>query len=1846
MTRVAGLFKASWVVIFLVIVTGSIFFYHSESATSRREAIEYLYTVAKMKTSEIETWRMEQLSDANVLMESPFLSEVISEFTQIPSPETIDKLMIRMKSLMVHHQYMDVLLVDSAGSILMSVSGQSGPIHEMALGSVRESLSQHVALITDLHFGANQSPVHMDVISPFYSKKEGLPIAALIVQIPAEKFLYPLITAWPQPDKTAETYLVRKEGESVLVLNDLKYRANTALSLRIPLSQTHCPSVMAVKGNNAFTEGVDYRGTEVFWASMPVPDTEWYIITKIDKAEILSKWRFMAATIIAANMMLFVLSLLVFNIFWQRNERNNLKSLLDIRNEQYVSEERYRTTLLSIGDGVIVVDSRGRIDFMNNIAEILTGWKSEEAGTRPLEDVFCIVDETTREPLTNPVESALHQGITVSLSNHTLLVSRNGREISIADSCAPVRNKEDHIIGAVLVFRDQTYERESTRALRISEERFRNTIENMLEGYQILDHDWRYLYLNKVAAQQGRRNVAEFLGRRIFDVFPGFEKSEAFSVMKECMENKIDRQYESLFITDDGEHNWFQLSIQSTMDGLFILSLDITERKRNEEIVRLANERMRSVVDANIIGIVIADTMGNVIDANDYYLGLIGHTREELISGVVDWRKITPPEWLSADEKAIIELRTHGKCTPYEKEYVRRDGTRISVLLTDVMLPGPEEQIIGMVSDLSSIRKTEAALKESAERLALACDAGGVGIWELDLVNNVLLWDEEMYRLYGTSPNDFQGNYDAWKSRLHPDDLKRSESDLEMAIATFKDFESEFRVIWPDESIHYISAHARIRFDKEGTPLSMLGTNYETTRRKKAEQELIDSRARYQTLFEEATEGIAVVDAQSGVFIDCNHMFIQLTEYSLEELIGKHHSILHACNTDPLEDRNGCIFDPDWSNRENNPHLTKEILTKSGKTCHVEVKSNRLFVDNRSVIQGYFRDITAEINYQLERETTVKILHLLNEKNDIRELLRGITGLLCQWIGCEAIGIRLHDGADYPYYETRGFTDEFIEKENFLCEHHEGMPMISNPDEFSALACMCGNILSGYYDSSLPCFTEKGSFWTNCATELITLPGLNAYRENSRGYCLKIGYESIALIPIRNGQVTHGLIQVDDHRINLFTPGLITFLESTASQLAIALDQRKTHILSKQNEEHYRSLFNNMINGFAYCQMLYDDTGIPVDFVFIEVNKAFESQTSLMNVSGKKASEVIPGLLDKDQGLIELYGKVSVSGSPERFEYYVIALNMWFSCSAYSPQKDYFVSVFDVINERKIAEDKLALHAQRVQALLDLQQLAYASYDDVIQYVLKACLQITRSAYAYLAILNEKSKASFNGFYSLNAEELFDTNSETLNPSRFWNYCETNHTAFMENGPSIPPSDNMVRRLLVNPVYDGHSMVAMAIVINKATDYNDSDINALSTILQKMCEIFARQRMDKERNLLEEQFRQSQKMEAIGQLAGGIAHDFNNILQALVSYSSLLLERIPEKDEMHDFVEEIAKGSHRASSLTRQLLAFSRRQVLKIEDIDLNEVIEGMLKLLRRLIGENIAIETTYANTSKVVHADRGQIEQVILNLCLNARDAMPGGGALMLMTSEVVMDIDYCEINTWAVPGHYVMLSVSDTGCGMDSATQERIFEPFFTTKEMGHGTGLGLATVYGIIRQHQGMIHVYSEVGKGTNIRIYLPGYQHSIAKENYFHKEMIKGKGERILIAEDDETIRILAERILKSAGYRVWSVSNGEEALALFENKEFCVDLCLLDVVMPHLGGNEVFDCLHDKYPHLKFIFSSGYSTAAVTKELVHKKDFILIQKPYTPDILLRQIRDVLDMGTSNMNLGDDHSGEVS
>jgi two-component system cell cycle sensor histidine kinase/response regulator CckA len=438
-------------------------------------------------------------------------------------------------------------------------------------------------------------------------------------------------------------------------------------------------------------------------------------------------------------------------------------------------------------------------------------------------------------------------------------------------------------------------------------------------------------------------------------------------------------------------------------------------------------------------------------------------------------------------------------------------------------------------------------------------------------------------------------------------------------------------------------------------------------------------------------------------------------------------------------------------------------------------------------------------------------------------------------------------------------------------------------------------------------------------------------------------------------------------------------------------------------------------------------------------------------------------------------------------------------------------------------------------------------------------------------------------------------------------------------------SSNVLRVELQKPKKDGD--LFWCEVISSRIEYRGRP-----AIMGQLIDITERKQAEEEKNKLEAQLRQSQKMEAIGTLAGGVAHDFNNLLTIIIGNANLMLTDVDKDTHLRECIKEIEEAGERAASLTRQLLAFSHKQIIQPKVVDLNELLSNIVKMLGRLLGEDVEILMIPESPLWHVKVDPGQIEQVIMNLVINARDAMPKGGKLTIETANVDLDSNYFRKHgiKEKQSDNYVMLAVSDTGSGMDKETQEHIFEPFFTTKKPGKGTGLGLSTVYGIVKQNNGFVWVYSEPGQGSTFKIYLPKAKGDTVEEEKGLTHVVElGGSETVLIVEDDDSLRNFVRKALPQYGYRVLTAENGEDALRISKEYEGSIDLMVTDMIMPKMSGKETAEWMQSLYPQMQVIYMSGYTDNTIVQKGILAPGLDFIEKPFSSEGLARKVREVLD-----------------
>ena len=641
-------------------------------------------------------------------------------------------------------------------------------------------------------------------------------------------------------------------------------------------------------------------------------------------------------------------------------------------------------------------------------------------------------------------------------------------------------------------------------------------------------------------------------------------------------------------------------------------------------------------------------------------------------------------------------------------------------------------------------------------------------------------------------------------------------------------------------------------------------------------------------------------------------------------------------------------------------------------------------------------------------------------------------------------------------------------------------------------------------------------------------------------------------------------------------------------------DRARAYTALRESEADYRSLFAHMQEGLAHCRIDRVD-GRPVDWTYLAVNEAFERQSGLRGATGRRVSDLVPGIIESDPGLLETYGRVASGGGPERFETHVEALDAWFDVSVYSPTPDEFVAVFDVITERKRAEEDLRARAARDALLVD------ASADGIFRIALPRGRFIDANPAACAIFGHPRDE-----LLGLDILDLVET---------------------------VTPGDTPVTTLEIPPDALAGGIATLDRVVVRA-DGSRTNLSARMRLLPDGT-ILVNARDQTREHALEQQVEQAQRMESVGRLAGGIAHDFNNLLMTINGYASLVLEALPPADPLRPDVEAIREAGDRGAALTRQLLAFGRRQTLQPSAIDVGSVVAGLRSILTRLLGEDVTLHVRTDPGIGPVWADRSQLEQVIVNLVTNARDAMPDGGAIAIETTEVEMGPKDPRLRPQAAPGRYVRLAVTDTGGGMDDATIAHIFEPFFTTKSQGRGTGLGLSTVEGVVAQSGGFITVESRMGRGTTFDVFLPrtapvtGDPAPASAATPSAPPSAPRGTETILLVEDEPGVRVVAARMLRDLGYEVIEATGPTQALVVAGSHSGPIDLLVTDVIMPEMNGRILAERLAADRADLAVLFMSGYSPESVFRDGYLDEQAAYLRKPFSRDDLATKVRSLLE-----------------
>jgi PAS domain S-box-containing protein len=1145
-------------------------------------------------------------------------------------------------------------------------------------------------------------------------------------------------------------------------------------------------------------------------------------------------------------------------------------------------------------------------------------------------------------------------------------------------------------------------------------------------------------------------------------------------------------------------------------------------------------------------------------------------------------------------------------------------------------------------------KRAEEALQEIEERFRLAFENANIGMCLVDLQGRLTKVNHQMCEIFGYSQEELEGM--TVNDIAHPEDLNISTTFIQRATSGKIEYTHfEKRYLHKDGHIVWGAVSSSLVRDPQGVPQYFISHVQDITERKRAEEALRQSEEKYRTILENIEDGYFEADI-AGNFTFFNNSVCRMLGYSKDEMMGMNNrQYTDKGNAKKLYQ----AFNKVYRTGEPTKGFDWEIIRKDGTKRYIETSVSLIKNISGQPIgfRGIVRDITerkqAEEGLKDSEERYRKLFENAIDGIVLADLERGIIidcnkviGGLVEREKTELIGQSqqiLHPPEDSIGEVSRTFVQHRFDKEGQVLEtqvitktgERKRVEIKANILELKGRKVLQGifrditerkqaekklreseekyrtileNIEEGYYEVDI---AGNFTFFNDSLCQMLgyikdELMGMNNRQYTDQENAKKL-YQAFNKV-YKTGEPEKGF----DWEV-IRKDGTIRFVEASVSLIKdyrgqpigfrgivrdIAEHKQAEEVL-RESEGRLKTILDSIQTGVLIID--------PVTHVIVDVNP------TAIKLIGAPKEKIVNSICQKYICPAEI-GKCPITDlkqNVDNSERILLTVNgetrpiIKTVVPMMLGGRKYLLESFIDITERKRAEEALRESESRFQKLFDDAPVGYHEYNTE-------------------GLITQVNRTEL---------EMLGYTAEEMLGQPVWQFIteigKSRETVIAKLSGEIPPDRQFERSFQRK---DGTTFPAL--IEDRFLRDSQGKIAGVRSTIQDITE---RKRAEEEMVSLQEQFRQSQKMEAVGRLGGGIAHDFNNLLTIIKGYSQLSLLDLKESDPLWGNIQEIQKATQRATDLTRQLLAFSRRQILDLKVLDLNTLLKDLDKMLRRIIGEDIDLVTLLAEDLGRVKVDPGQMEQMVMNLAVNARDAMPKGGKLTVETCNVELDEAYARKHVAVTPGRYVMLSISDAGAGMTPEVRERIFEPFFTTKEKGKGTGLGLSTVYGIAKQSGGNIWVYSEPGHGTTFKIYLPRVEEELDNLHVRDEtESLPRGSETVFLVEDEPSVRSLAYRVLCQQGYTVLEAANGEEALRVAqEHAGEKIHLLLTDVVMPQMGGRELAETLKLLRPDIKVLYTSGYTDNAIVHHGVLNPGTHFLQKPFSPKTLSHKVREVLD-----------------
>ena len=1390
-------------------------------------------------------------------------------------------------------------------------------------------------------------------------------------------------------------------------------------------------------------------------------------------------------------------------------------------------------------------------------------------------------------------------------------------------------------------FTDITEKRENEERARGNEIRYRELFDGISSGvavYEAVDDGADFIFrdFNRAGENIDAVKREDLIGKRVTEVFPTAKEFGLLEVMKRVWETGAPEEFPVTFYEDDRISGWRQSYVYKLPSGEVVAVYDdLTKAKEAERALRDSESKLKLHLEQTMVGAITWDRQFRVTDWNSGAEEIFGYTKEEALGR--NGNELLVPEEVQPDIDVVFEeLKSKSGGTRSLNENVTKDGRRITCDWYNTTLVDDEGEVLGaasLVINITARVKAQEAFKQSEAFLDSLLEQSPVPTLICDEKGFLVRLNPACRSLMRVKDEEVIGKYNVLRDNIAVEQgygelVKSVYTEGKTVNLTIHYDTSRMEGVEPSETVCRILDVTVFPIrDDNGRVTYAVVKHVDVTEERKAAEALIESEQKFRALFEGAAEGILVADAETREFSYANPAICELLGYSEDEIRRLGVAVIHP------EDKLDEVFEVFEAQARGEIELAPELpcLRKDGKVVYCDINTSRVSIGNRDCLVGFFNDVT-------ERRAARKRIEETNSRlRDLEEIVNRSPAVAFLWRNEENWPV------DYVSDNIRqfGYEPQDLQDGRVL------FSTIVHPDDLERIA---GEV-SEYSSQGMDEFSQEYRILTS-GGEVRWVDDRTWIRRNEAGAVTH--YQGIMLDITKRKeaeqklQASHDFLETLLDTIpspvfykdeNLRYTGCNRAFEEFTSksrdeiigknvydtaprEIAEKYDQKDRELLKSGGTQQYEwkvQASNSELRDAIFDKaVLNDENGTPKGLVGIitditgrkRAEEAMRKSEALLNETGQMAKiggwehdletgkatwtdalyDIIeippdakpPGVDDHlnyypphDRKVLEeAYWKAVNEGKPFDLELQVYTANrklLWCRVSGESIVRDgkclKLKGTFQDITDRKEAE----LETQRIARFPEENPnpVIRATSDGVMTYA------------------NAASKALMERWNCVVGSTLPDEWKVLIHKTHQQN---TRTTAEVEcNGRTI------------------------AFALAPVQEEGYVNMYGMDVTEQRAAEVA---------------LRQAQKMEAIGRLASGVAHDFNNILQVILGYSSVASHTTSPGSETAEAVEQIRNACERAVGLVRQLLIFSRKDKTKKVPLDVNAHISGLEKMLRRLLREDIELAFEYGGHTGAIEADPGHIDQILMNLVVNARDAMPDGGSITVRTDRIALGEDKAPEYDELEPGDFVELAVRDTGMGISPEVLDNIFEPFYTTKQAGKGTGLGLATVAAIVKEHRGAVRVETSAGEGTTFRILLPAESQVIGKDETLTEPETEGGDETILVAEDDDILRTATRKILERAGYSVLLAADGQEALDIIEDWGHEIDLALLDVVMPRISGRDVYEKLKALGAGTKVIFSSGYTAGILDMEFMKHERIPLVEKPYSPEHLLLRIRDTL------------------